>query len=293
MFCSNCGKEISDSSRFCRYCGVEVERLPEAGELEPEQEITEEQQSINRVLKVILIIVAIVCAVMVALLILTIRNHQGDRASGSSDKEQTIAAEDDDEDTEEESEKDIKEDIDFEEEAEKLVAKYFAAAESGDRKKILKCYHSKAKQTARIADPCILMIEDEESYVVDDYSITEILDFDETAEMLYGEIAEDYGMSTEELLELDLSEMSDEEKFMLFNYLGPAGAEMLTVFQKAAAEGSEIWSVLTSSEIAEEDRSSGVSDFQFLLYLDAEGSGILQIACNQYASAAAPAESAG
>lgn len=287
MFCSNCGKEISDNSRFCRYCGVEVEKLPEAGELEPEQ------QSINRVLKIILIIVAIVCAVMVALLILTIRNHQGDRASGSSDKEQTIAAEDDDEDTEEESEEDIKEDIDFEKEAEKLVAKYFAAAESSDRKKILRCYHSKGKQQAREHDPCIRMIEEEESYVVDDYSITEILDFDETAELLFSEAAEGYGISAKELLELDISEMSDEEKFILLSYLGPVGVETLTAFQKTAAEGSEIRLVRTSSEIAEEDRSSGVSDFEFLVYLDAEGSGILQIAFDQYASAAAPAESAG
>lgn len=35
MYCRNCGKEIKESSVFCRYCGAQVRRLPEQPEPQP------------------------------------------------------------------------------------------------------------------------------------------------------------------------------------------------------------------------------------------------------------------
>ncbi|MGC8502931.1 zinc-ribbon domain-containing protein [Desulfurella sp.] len=28
MFCPNCGKEIDDSSKFCKFCGAKIEKKP-------------------------------------------------------------------------------------------------------------------------------------------------------------------------------------------------------------------------------------------------------------------------
>lgn len=40
MFCSNCGKEISDQARFCNYCGSKVESVqPQAAPVEPQQPV--------------------------------------------------------------------------------------------------------------------------------------------------------------------------------------------------------------------------------------------------------------
>lgn len=40
MFCSNCGKEISDQARFCNYCGSKVEiAQPQAAPVEPQQPV--------------------------------------------------------------------------------------------------------------------------------------------------------------------------------------------------------------------------------------------------------------
>lgn len=40
MFCSNCGKEISDQARFCNYCGSKVDvAQPQAAPVEPQQPV--------------------------------------------------------------------------------------------------------------------------------------------------------------------------------------------------------------------------------------------------------------
>ena len=43
MICKNCGKEISESSKFCGYCGAKVTEQPEQSQLEqPQPEVAKE-----------------------------------------------------------------------------------------------------------------------------------------------------------------------------------------------------------------------------------------------------------
>ena len=64
MYCRNCGKEIKESSVFCRYCGAQVRRLPE--QLEPQPSAPEPADApLRKKTRGVVIAVAVVAVVAV------------------------------------------------------------------------------------------------------------------------------------------------------------------------------------------------------------------------------------
>ncbi len=71
MFCSNCGKQIPDNTRFCNYCGTEQQIVVEAA---PAPKTTENQQSVadtqtqapkkkpNKKASILIVLAVVICA---------------------------------------------------------------------------------------------------------------------------------------------------------------------------------------------------------------------------------------
>lgn len=54
MFCTNCGKEIPDESKFCKYCGNRIIKKEELKQIEKSDktEITEHTNTTEKTVKV-------------------------------------------------------------------------------------------------------------------------------------------------------------------------------------------------------------------------------------------------
>lgn len=66
MYCRNCGKEIKESSAFCRYCGAQVRRLPEQPEAQPSASEPADAPQSKKTRGIAVAVVAVVAVVGVA-----------------------------------------------------------------------------------------------------------------------------------------------------------------------------------------------------------------------------------